>query len=117
MRHVRDFENTHTKKQVYCLFIAPRLHQDTAETFWIAIKHGYKGATQKIIPLSITQFIKLLEVLLEIRKKEKRFLHSELLRLYDEVIALTNSISDSDEWIDQIPEVIDSWRKNILSKA
>ena len=117
MRHVRDFENTHTKKQVYCLFIAPRLHQDTAETFWIAIKHGYKGATQKIVPLSITQFIKLLEVLLEIRKKEKRFLHSELLRLYDEVIALTNSISDSDEWIDQIPEVIDSWRKNILSKA
>ena len=45
MRHVRDFENSYSDKTTYCLFIAPRLHQDTVETFWMAIKYGYKGAT------------------------------------------------------------------------
>src|SRR3989344_1412435 len=35
MRHVRDFEESYPEKGVYCLFVAPRLHQDTIETFWV----------------------------------------------------------------------------------
>lgn len=115
MRHVRDFENSYSEKTAYCLFVAPRLHQDTVETFWMAIKYGYKGSTQKIIPLSITQFIRLLEVLLEIRRQGRRFEHSELLRLYDEIIALTDSVPHSEEWIEEIPNAISVWQDSILS--
>ena len=117
MRHVRNFENTYSDKTVYCLFIAPRLHQDTIETFWMAIKYGYKGAGQKIIPLSITQFIKLLEVLLEIKKQGKRFKHSELLKLYDEIIKLTNNVKHSEEWLEKIPDTVEEWQSSILSKV
>lgn len=116
MRHVRDFENTHTDKAVYALFIAPRIHQDTIETFWMSIKYGYKGATQKIIPLSISQFIKLLEMLLEIRKQGRKFYHYELLALYDQIIGLTGQVAHSDEWIEQIPHVLSAWQNSILSK-
>ncbi len=80
----------------------------------MAIKYGYKGATQKIVPLSISQFIRLLESLLEIRKQGKRFTHGELLNLYEQIINLTNHVSHSVEWIEQIPEIITEWQKSIL---
>jgi len=117
MRHVRDFETNYSDKTVYCLFIAPRLHQDTIETFWMAIKYGYKGANQKIIPLSIIQFIKLLEVLLEIKKQGKRFKHSELLKLYDGIIKLTNNVKNSGEWLEKIPNTVKEWQNSLLSRV
>jgi len=116
MRHVRDFENSYSNKVTYCLFIAPRLHQDTIETFWMAIKYGYKGTTQRIVPLSITQFIRLLEILLEIRKQGKKFTHDELLNFYEQILGLTNRVAHSEEWIEQIPEAITAWQKSILAK-
>ena len=116
MRHVRDFENSHTDKTTYCLFIAPRLHQDTMETFWMAIKYGYKGTTQRIVPLSITQFIRLLEILLEIRKEGKQFTHDELLNLYKQILGLTEHVAHSEEWIERIPETITAWQKSVLAK-
>ena len=117
MRHVRDFETSYSDKTVYCLFIAPRLHQDTIETFWMAIKYGYKGANQKIIPLSIIQFIKLLEVLLEIKKQGKRFKHSELLKLYDGIIKLTNNVKHSGEWLKKIPNIVEEWQNSFLLRV
>lgn len=116
MRHVRDFENSYSDKATYCLFIAPRLHQDTIETFWMAAKYGYKGATQRIVPLSITQFIRLLEILLEIRKQGKRFTHDELLGLYEQILGLIKVVEHSVEWIERIPDTITAWQKSILAK-
>lgn len=116
MRHVREFEESHKGKTAYCLFIAPRLHQDTVETFWMAIKYGYKGTAQKIVPLSISQFIRLLESLLEIRKQGRQFTHDELLNLYEQILSLTKSVAHSEEWVDQIPETITRWQESILAK-
>jgi hypothetical protein len=116
MRHVRDFEDSYPAKTTYCLFIAPRLHQDTIETFWMAAKYGYKGATQRIVPLSITQFVRLLEILLEIRKQGKRFTHDELLGLYEQILGLTKFVEHSVEWIERIPDTITTWQKSILKR-
>jgi hypothetical protein len=41
MRHFRDFETTHCEKQSYCLFIAPKIHRDTGNTFWFSVKYEY----------------------------------------------------------------------------
>ena len=114
MRHVREFEKTYPGKSAYCLFIAPRLHQDTIETFWMAIQYGYKGATQRIIPLSISQFIRLLDSLLKIKTQGNRFSHGKLLNLYEQILNLTNHAADSEEWVEQIPGVITSWQEAIL---
>lgn len=116
MRHVRDFEDSYPDKRVYCVFVAPRLHQDTIETFWVAIKHGYRGTRQKIVPLGITQLIKLLEVLIGLKESGRKLNHAELSQLYEEIIALTNNVSDSLEWIEQIPATVDSWGERILAR-
>ena len=52
MRHLRDFENKHPKDEVYCVFVAPKIHNDTYSQYWIATKYEYDGIPQKIIPLT-----------------------------------------------------------------
>jgi hypothetical protein len=113
MRHLRDFENKHSDKTTYCLFIAPQMHRDTINTFWTAIKYEYEGNKQRIIPLSINNFVSLLKVLVQIKTENKFLKHSEIARLYDEIINSSNSFSDSDGWLRNIPTAISSWQESL----
>jgi len=115
MRHLRDFENKHKEKQSYCLFIAPKLHRDTLNTFWMAIKFEYEGKPQKIVPLSIAHFVELLKTLVLIKKSRKPWDHTKLFRLYDEILEATQSFNSSDEWIQNIPHTISSWQKSLTA--
>ncbi len=101
---------------LYCLFIAPKMHRDTINTFWMAVKYEYEGEKQKIIPLSIKNFASILKVLLQM-KAENRFLeHTELLRLYDEILSSSRHSNDSKEWLRTVPKAISSWRKSLVSQ-
>ncbi len=113
MRHLRDFENKYQDKESYCLFIAPKLHRDTINTFWTAIKYEYEGQKQKIVPLSIRNFIDLLKVLVKIKESGKFLTHRELSNLYDEILEQSNKITDSNEWIRNIPNVINTWQERL----
>jgi hypothetical protein len=114
MRHLRDFENKHADKKAYCLFIAPKIHRDTLNTFWTSIKYEYEGTAQKIVPLSITDFVSVLKTLIQI-KSENRFLkHAEISRLYDEIIESSKSFTDSGEWLRSIPSTISLWQSTIV---
>ena len=57
------FEDENSDKQNYCLFIAPRLHQDTVNTFYNSVKYEYEGEKQKIIPMTISQLINILQTI------------------------------------------------------
>lgn len=115
MRHIRDFENIYSEKDTYCLFIAPRLHRDTINTFWVSVKYEYEGNKQKIVPISITQFIQLLEILKENKEKGIFLTHQKLRELYDSIIEFTNEVNNSEEWIKSIPKLIDNWKKSIAA--
>lgn len=47
MRHLRNFEDKHQGNEIFCLFIAPRIHMDTYSQFWISVKYEYDGKPQK----------------------------------------------------------------------
>ncbi len=51
-RHLRTIEEQFSKP-AYALFLAPKLHADTVETFWIANIHGYQGERQKIAAMEM----------------------------------------------------------------
>ena len=114
MRHLRDFEKRHSDKPSYCLFIAPNLHRDTINTFWTAIKYEYEGRPQKIIPLSISQFVSVLKVLVRMKSEKKFLRHAEISRLCDEIIDSSTSFGDSNAWLQNIPNVISQWRETLL---
>jgi len=113
MRHLRDFENKYQDKKAYCLFVAPKLHRDTINTFWTAIKYEYEGQKQRIIPLSINIFVELLKILVEIKQNGKFLKHNELFGLYDEILGTSDNLPDSTEWIKNIPNTIISWKKGL----
>ena len=111
MRHLRDFENKYQDKKAYCLFVAPKLHRDTINTFWTAIKYEYEGEKQRIIPLSINDFVELLKIIVEIKQNGKFLKHNELFSLYDDILEASKNLSDSNEWIRNISNTIISWKK------
>ncbi len=115
MRHVRDFEKHNKGKETYCLFIAPRLHRDTINTFWIATKYEYEGTPQKIVPMSISQFTELLQILKVLKEKGYFLTHKKIKELYDSIIEQTKLVNSSDEWISKIPEIIKEWKKTLLA--
>jgi hypothetical protein len=115
MRHLRDFENKNSDKSSYCLFVAPKLHRDTVNTFWTSIKYEYEGTPQKIVPLSIGQFIQLLKALVVIKERGGFLNHTQLVHLFDSIVGKSSVVANATEWLDVIPSVIDSWRATVTA--
>ncbi len=62
----------------YTRSIVSPLILDTINTFWTSVKYEYEGENQKIIPLTIKQFITLIETLIKIKKKRSILGHKKL---------------------------------------
>jgi len=113
MRHFRDFENNSSLENNYCIFVAPKMHRDTINTFWISIKYEYEGIKQKIIPLTISQVIELLELVKKLKIEEKSFLHTQFKILLDNILNIKDEVSTSDEWLRKIPQTIKNFKESL----
>lgn len=113
MRHLRDFEDLNSEKENICLFIAPKIHRDTFNTFNTSNKHDYEGKKQKIIPLSISQFIELLKVVLKKKIEKNPITKEEFKLLLDEFYKKIISVINSEEWYFQSNKII----KNYIDKG
>ena len=113
MRHLRDFELAHAQTPAYCIFIAPSIHTDTAETYWTSIRHGYRGGQQNIVPLTINQLISILKFVLNWRAQGNRFTKQHIRQLFDAIVSRTAHVGNSDEWVDGIQSLIEQWQEAI----
>ena len=110
MRHLRDFEENNKEKDTYCLFIAPTLHRDTINTFWMSIKMGYEGITQKIIPLTIEQYTNVLKLVLELNDEGIRVKSNDLLSLLQELYnSHEKAMLDVNVWMNKFDSIINQW--------
>jgi len=73
------------------------------------------GEKQKIIPLTITQLVELLKILIEIKQNDKTLLHTDMKKLFDEIIEITNKVGNSRDWIANIPSAINNWKTELIS--
>jgi len=112
MRHLRDFENRHDN--ACCIFIAPTIHTDSSETFYIANTVGYKGRKQKIAPLTIKQFVELLKTLRQIREADNNFTHNSLKQLIEKIVDSASSINNSDDWVANTQNIVNSWSASLI---
>jgi hypothetical protein len=115
MRHLRDFEVQHKDDEVFCIFIAPQIHNDTYSQFWISVKYEYNGLPQKIVPMTTEQFTILLETLLNLLKQGKRFSHKELYELYSIIINESKKLASFSEWAIFIHKTIKEWQYRMLA--
>lgn len=111
MRHFRDFENISDKEQNYCIFVAPKMHRDTINTFWFSIKYEYEGKKQKIIPFTIGQIIEILEMIKNLKQNNKTFSHLSFQKLLDCIVSLKDEVNNSDEFLRAIPNKIAEFKR------
>ena len=112
MRHFREFENSSSLENNYCLFIAPKMHRDTINTFWFALKYEYEGKKQKIVPLSISQMLEILEMIKSLKSQGKSLSHRSFEQFLESVVALKESVATSDEWLRSIPQKVQSFTES-----
>jgi len=113
MRHLRDFEIQHQDDDIFCIFIAPQIHNDTYSQFWISVKYEYNGLPQKIVPMTTEQFSVLLETLLNLLKQGKRFSHKDLYELYSVVVNESKNLRSFSEWANFILRTFEDWQKKV----
>ncbi len=114
MRHLRDFETANSNKPAYCIFVAPKVHNDTVEYFWVSINHGFQGKKQKIVPLSLVNFINILDIYTKIIKDGREFNHKHLMALFDLIVEEGATNSSSIAWLENINNIIEEWKGEII---
>jgi hypothetical protein len=86
-------------------FVAPRIHRVAGNIFWISVKYEYEGQPQKIIPITIQQFIETLRCLLHAKKRTKNY----------SLVSVTKCVSKSGDWLASIPAIVNKWGKSIAA--
>jgi hypothetical protein len=113
MRHLRSFEQANDNHENYCLFVAPRLHTDTVNTFWTSVKYEYEGKRQKIVPITITALINILGAVRNTKAANRPFQKDDIRRLYDACVDIS-SVSNSTKWSEHIGHAIDAWATTLV---
>ena len=108
MRHLRDFEDRSNSKNTYCIFVAPIIHRDTLNTFWSSNKFSYEGKKQKIIPITLSQYITTLKIA---RNKilSNSLNHSSLNNLLNSIYSEVENTEIPIDWLNKVPTCIQSW--------
>ncbi len=114
MRHLRQFEDENADKQNYCLFIAPSLHVDTVNTFYMSVKYEYEGKSQKIVPITIVQLENILSTIKQLSLLGKSFRHENMQNLYERCTDVKN-INNSTNWLEYISNEICAWENQLLA--
>jgi hypothetical protein len=112
MRHLRDFEIKLSKKysSIFCIFISPRLHEDTLNTFWTSNKYEYKGLKQKIIPFNFDQFINIVKFIVGKKNEKIPFSSDFLNNLFTNIYNSVDTSETSSSWKESIDDHINQWK-------
>lgn len=108
MRHLRDFEDKSDGKETFCIFVAPIIHRDTLNTFWNSNKFSYEGRKQKIIPITLAQYIKILKIAKN-KIHTNLLSHTSLNNLLNSIYSEVDNIEVPIDWLNKVPEHIESW--------
>ncbi len=116
MRHLKNFEEINRDKQNFCVFIAPKIHDDTVNYFWMALRYGFEGTRQKIVPLNFSNFLMVLDSIVSAIENGGGFSHQSLYALFGNIVSLVDAVNTSVEWARDIPSCINDWKLLIAQR-
>ncbi|MES0489083.1 MAG: AlwI family type II restriction endonuclease [Leptospirales bacterium] len=106
-RHTARYKIDNIDKDVYCLFVAPEIDSNTAETFRIGVWYDHSEEIfLNIVPFKITEFIVVMETLLT-----KRFNNEDFKNLLDRCLIYRNVRAP--QWKENIGKEIVRWKKSV----
>ena len=108
-RHYSDMVEKHDDKPWYCLFLAPRIHRDAKNAFYLYINSGFEGKELNLIPLDINQYVDLLNIVLENSANGKLINHKLIEKFLKETVSNLKEENDTREWSNIIDKSIEEW--------
>lgn len=109
IRHTVQYRQVFENKDVYCLFIAPSVDNNVAETFRIGV--WYDGDDEEfvnIIPMNLFDFINAIETLLQ-----SKFRNHQFKSLLDRCLVFRNVRAP--QWKQNITKEIGEWKKRLIA--
>lgn len=113
MRHLKDFEIVNTGKPAFCVFVAPRVHNDTVNYFWYSVKYGFEGKKQSIVALDLSHFVEILEFFINVIEQRKNFTHRNLKTLFELITSNASDKESSTNWFADVSKIIKDWQQSI----
>ncbi|MBU2597384.1 MAG: AlwI family type II restriction endonuclease, partial [Planctomycetes bacterium] len=114
MRHLKNFENDNSGKPAFCIFIAPKVHDDTINYLWISVKHGFEGRKQKIVAFDLNNFVRILEFFIEVIEQAKPFNHQNIEALFNSIVSSGEREGSSVDWFRNISSNIAEWETSLI---
>ncbi len=108
-RHTVQYKEQYPNKDVYCLFIAPTVDNNVAETFRIGV--WYKGDEEEfvnIVPMNLSDFIVAIDTL-----TSKKYHNSDFKTLIDRCLVFRNVRAP--QWKTSIGKEVNVWRQRVLA--
>lgn len=107
-RHTVQYKQNFSNKDVYCLFIAPSVDNNVAETFRIGV--WYDGDDEEfvnIIPMNLSDFINAVETFLE-----SKFRNLQFKSLLERCLIFRNV--HAPQWKKIISKEVNEWKKRLI---
>lgn len=106
-RHLGKYKAT-SKKDVYCIFVAPVLNEATLAHFFSLhkINVSYYGGTSRIIPMQLSDFKKMIEVANNSKKKPSA---NSIKKFLNYISNLALKAPDEKIWYQKISDYISTW--------
>ena len=108
-RHYSDMVEKHDDKPCYCLFLAPLIHRDAMNQFYFFINQGFEGKELNLIPLTINQYVDLLNIVLENNANGNIINHNLIEKFLKETVTNLKEENNSKEWSNIIDKSIEEW--------
>jgi len=77
---------------------------------WTATKYEYEGQKRRIIPITISQLITLIDTVKIVQQQGKKFTHSMLQEFYD-TVSTADKIPNSISWLENIKITLKTWQQ------
>lgn len=107
-RHTVQYRQVFQNKDVYCLFIAPSVDNNVAETFRIGVWYdGDEEEFVNIIPMNLSEFINAIETLLQ-----NKFRNHQFKSLLDRCLVFRNVRAP--QWKQSIAKEVGKWKKRLM---
>lgn len=104
-RHLFDFSNTYKDKDAIGIFLAPRVHRDTRNTFRQAYFGGYDSSPSlRIIPFDFSSWKRVLDEIVALRKAGREIKQDEFFDFLTSLTPSDDRSETSDEWWERISE-------------
>lgn len=110
-RHTVQYKELYPHKEVYCLFIAPAVDNNVAETFRIGVwyKHDEEEFVN-IVPMNLSDFINAIEGL-----TTRRYSNFEFKNLIERCLVIRNF--SAPEWKRAISSEVITWKNRIIGSS